>query len=125
NAGPVACSVANFASYHARTAETWEQQALTRARVVAGDADLARRVMAIVDEVVLWPREPLALARDVRAMRERIFREHGSADPWNLKHCRGGLVELEFIAQLLQLGHAHAAPALRAPGIASVLEAAG
>ena len=49
------------------------------------------------------PRDPGALAGEVRAMRARIFREHGSDDPWNIKHARGGLVELEFLAQFLQL----------------------
>jgi glutamate-ammonia-ligase adenylyltransferase len=58
-------------------------------------------------------------------MRERIFREHGSADPWNLKHARGGLVEQEFCAQYLQLAHAHAHPELRRPGTAAVVAAAG
>ena len=124
NAGPVACSVENFASYQAHTAETWEQQALTRARVVAGDAALAARVTRAIEEAVARPRDPDLLARDVRLMRERIFREHGSDEPWNLKHCRGGLLELEFVAQFLQLRHAHAAPGVRTTATGEVFRRA-
>ena len=125
NAGPVACSLDNFARYQLETAQTWEQQALTRARTVAGDAELATRLDAAIVAAIRRPRDPAALARDVRAMRERIFKEHGSADPWNLKHARGGLVELEFCAQFLQLRDAHAEPRLCRPSTLDVLTVAG
>ena len=103
NVGPVACSLGNFERYQLEAAQTWEHQALTRARVVAGDAALGPRVEAIVRTALLKTRDPGALAREVAAMRERIFREHGDRDLWNLKHARGGLVEAEFLAQFLQL----------------------
>jgi glutamate-ammonia-ligase adenylyltransferase len=125
NAGPIACSFESFARYQMETAQTWERQALTRARVIAGDEILAARTAAVIDEAIRQPRDLAVLAREVRAMRERIFREHGSADPWNLKHARGGLVEQEFCAQYLQLAHAHAHPELRRPGTAAVVAAAG
>jgi glutamate-ammonia-ligase adenylyltransferase len=124
NVGPVACSARNFEDYQAHTAQTWEQQALTRARVVAGDAALAARVSRMIDAAVARPRDPWRLARDVRAMRERIFREHGSDEVWNVKHCRGGLVELEFIAQFLQLRHAHTSPEIRSTATAEVVRRA-
>ena len=54
-------------------------------------------------------------------MRFRIFKEHGSDDPWNLKHCRGGLVELEFTAQYLVLRHGPELPLLRVPETREVL----
>ena len=112
NLGPVACSADNFERYQLETAQTWEHQALTRARVVAGDRALAQRVEAVVRRALFSPRDPEALARDVAAMRARIFREHGSADPWHLKHVRGGLVELEFLAQFLKLRFAAEHPDL-------------
>ena len=90
NAGPVATTAWNFARYHAETAQPWEQQALTRARVVAGDAALAERVEAGIWANLARPREVPALGRAIRAMRERIFKEHGSDVAWNLKHARGG-----------------------------------
>lgn len=125
NVGPVACSFANFVRYQEATAETWEQQALTRARVVAGDPDLGARIEAAIDAVICRPRDLPTLRADVRAMRERIFKEHGSADPWSLKHARGGLIDLEFAAQLLQLAHAHAHPELRTTATVEVLARAG
>jgi [glutamine synthetase] adenylyltransferase / [glutamine synthetase]-adenylyl-L-tyrosine phosphorylase len=116
NLGPVACSVDNFERYQLETAQTWEHQALTRARAIAGDPALARRVEADIRRALLTPREPEALARDVAAMRARIFREHGSDDPWNLKHARGGLLELEFLAQFLKLRFALEHPELLTTG---------
>ncbi|MEO1018373.1 MAG: bifunctional [glutamine synthetase] adenylyltransferase/[glutamine synthetase]-adenylyl-L-tyrosine phosphorylase, partial [Pseudomonadota bacterium] len=125
NVGPVACSVTNFESYNRETAQTWEIQALSRSRVVAGDSELAARVEQVVDEAIRRPREKVPLGHDVRAMRERIFNEHGTASPWNIKHARGGLTELEFLAQYLQLAHAHDIEDLRHPATRSVLQAAG
>jgi glutamate-ammonia-ligase adenylyltransferase len=116
NLGPVACTADNFERYQLETAQTWEHQALTRARVVAGDPVLAQRVEGVVRRTLLAPRDPEALARDVAAMRARIFREHGSADPWHLKHVRGGLVELEFLAQFLKLRFAAEHPDLLTTG---------
>lgn len=122
--GPVACSLASFEDYHERTAEIWEHQALCRARVVAGDADLAAEVETIVRRTIARPRDQAALASAVRAMRERMFKEHGSADPWNLKHTRGGLVDLEFGAQLLRLAHASRHAALHVTSTAGLYRAA-
>jgi [glutamine synthetase] adenylyltransferase / [glutamine synthetase]-adenylyl-L-tyrosine phosphorylase len=126
NLGPVACSVENFERYQLESAQTWEHQALTRARVIAGDPELARRVEGAVRRALLVPRDPDALARDVRAMRARIFREHGNDDPWNIKHVCGGLVELEFLAQFLKLRFAPTHPDLLATGtVETFLRAAG
>jgi [glutamine synthetase] adenylyltransferase / [glutamine synthetase]-adenylyl-L-tyrosine phosphorylase len=122
--GPVASGLASFEAYQHDTAQIWEHQALTRARVVAGDEELAGRVSAILRDVLARQRDPAEVAREVRSMRERIFREHGDDDPWNLKHAPGGIVELEFTAQYLQLAHAHAHPALLDPAPRIVLERA-
>lgn len=113
NVGPVATTLHNFRQYHAETAQTWEQQALTRARVIAGDTELAHRVEDAIWANLARPRAVGPLREAVRAMRERIFKEHGSAEPWNLKHARGGIVEIEFALQYLKLLHAHAEPRLR------------
>ncbi len=125
NVGPVACSFASFVRYNRETAQSWEHQALTRARPVAGDPALARRLEEAIDGIVRAPRDRHRLAGEIRAMRERIFREHGSDNPWNLKHVRGGLVDLEFVAQFLQLAHAHRHPELRSTRTREVLERAG
>jgi glutamate-ammonia-ligase adenylyltransferase len=125
NVGPPACALASFARYQLETAEIWEQQALTRARVVAGDPALALRVGAAIEAAVRRPRERQPLAAAVRAMRERIWREHGREDPWSLKHTRGGLVDLEFAAQFLVLAHSHDQPTLHSTSTLTVLDRAG
>ena len=121
NVGPVATSLMSFQKYHESTAQVWERQSLTRARVVAGDAGLGARVTAAIDDVLARPMDPRTLEAEVRAMRFRIYKEHGSDNPWNVKHCRGGLVELEFVVQFLVLRHGPAHPALRHPDTRQVL----
>ncbi len=124
NLGPVACSLASFERYQIETAQTWEHQALTRARVTAGPAALADRIDDVVRRALTAARDPEKLAADVRAMRLRIFKEHGSENPWNLKHARGGLVEAEFLAQYLQLLHGREHPQILTPETIGVFEAA-
>ncbi|NJO37887.1 MAG: glutamine-synthetase adenylyltransferase, partial [Rhizobiales bacterium] len=124
NLGPVACGVDSFERYQMDNAQTWEHQALTRCRVVAGPTALADRIGATVRRALTMARDPQKLAADVRAMRLRIFKEHGSDDPWNLKHARGGLVEAEFLAQYLQLRHGHEQPALLSTSTTRVFERA-
>jgi len=124
NLGPVACSIDSFERYQMESAETWEHQALTRCRVIAGPTPLARRIDKAVERALTLARDPETLAASVRAMRLRIFREHGSDDPWNLKHARGGLVEAEFLAQYLQLRHAADHPSMMTPDTIGVFERA-
>jgi glutamate-ammonia-ligase adenylyltransferase len=108
--GPVATQLSSFIAYQAHEAWTWEHMALTRARVVSGPAPLRARVEEAIRTVLLAPRDRARIAADVRDMRARVFKEKGSEDIWELKQVRGGLVDLEFIAQHLQLVHAHAHP---------------
>ncbi|MSP68217.1 MAG: bifunctional [glutamine synthetase] adenylyltransferase/[glutamine synthetase]-adenylyl-L-tyrosine phosphorylase [Alphaproteobacteria bacterium] len=110
NKGPIAVDLAAFRTYQRTSAWTWEHMVLTRARVIAGPESLAARIDRLVGEVLATPRAPATLRRDVAEMRTRIAHEHGTADPWNLKYVRGGLIDLDFIAQYLQLAYAAAAP---------------
>ena len=110
--GPVATQLSSFISYQAQEAWTWEHMALTRARVVSGPSDLRKRVEAAIHDVLVAPRDRARIAADVRDMRARVFKEKGTDQIWELKQVRGGLVDLEFIAQHLQLVHAHAHPAI-------------
>jgi glutamate-ammonia-ligase adenylyltransferase len=103
NAGPTASSLESFRKYHEESAWTWERMALTRARPVAGDPWLAERVMAEVQRVLAAPRAPARLLLDVAEMRERIAAAHPNVPDWEVKHRRGGLVDIEFIAQYLEL----------------------
>jgi glutamate-ammonia-ligase adenylyltransferase len=108
--GPVATQLSSFIDYQNGSAWTWEHLALTRARVVSGPAPLRAAVEKAVREVLTRPRDRAKIAADVRDMRSRIEKEKGTKDIWDLKQVRGGLVDLEFIAQHLQLIHAAERP---------------
>jgi glutamate-ammonia-ligase adenylyltransferase len=104
--GPLARSLDGFRTYYERWAQTWERQALVRARPTAGDADVAARFMAIVEDVV-WERVLTDDAtRDIRRMKARVERERippGDDPEFHLKLGRGSLSDIEWTAQLLQL----------------------
>lgn len=104
--GPVAAQLSTFREYQAAEAWTWEHLALTRARVVSGPPELRAKVEEAIRATLTRPREPAVIAKDVLDMRARIAAEKGTDSIWDLKQVRGGLVDLEFIAQHLQLVHA-------------------
>jgi glutamate-ammonia-ligase adenylyltransferase len=108
--GPVATSLAAFRRYHDEAAWTWEQMALTRARVIAGPQPLADEVTRSIAQVLKRRRDPGTLALEVDDMRRRIADEHGNPALWDVKHLRGGLVDIEFIVQFLQLRDAATKP---------------
>ncbi len=110
--GPVATSLASFREYHRESAWTWEKLALTRARVICGDEGLRSDVAAAIRVALAAPREPVHTINDILDMRRLMLREQGSVGLWDIKRVRGGLVEIEFIAQTLQLLHGPAGPHL-------------
>jgi glutamate-ammonia-ligase adenylyltransferase len=101
--GPVATRFSSFDSYQKGSAWTWEHLALTRARVVTGPAALRRQITATIAGVLDRPRDSASVAADVRSMRAKIADEKGNGDGWDLKQARGGLIDLEFVAQFLQI----------------------
>ena len=101
--GPVATRLSSFTAYQKGSAWTWEHLALTRARVVSGPLPLRRKIESTIKDVLSAPRDRKAVAADVRTMRDKIAGEKGSIDIWDLKQVRGGLIDLEFIAQFLQI----------------------
>ena len=109
-AGPIATSFESFARYQRDEAWTWEQMALTRARVIAGPPELVAGIEAVIRTELTRERDPVALVADVSEMRARMDEEHHTESIWQVKHLRGGMVDIEFIAQYLQLRHAHAHP---------------
>jgi [glutamine synthetase] adenylyltransferase / [glutamine synthetase]-adenylyl-L-tyrosine phosphorylase len=106
--GPVATQLSSFIDYQAHEAWTWEHMALTRARVICGSPRLSEQAAKAIRHALTKARDPARTAKDVREMRSLIAKEKGTTDIWNLKQVRGGLVDIEFIAQYLQLVHAHA-----------------
>src|SRR5262249_51580213 len=104
--GPVATQLSSFIDYQQREAWTWEHLALPRAGVICGPVGLRTAVEGVIRRALTLPRDRAKIAADVRDMRARIEKEKGTKDIWDLKQVRGGLVDLEFIAQYLQLVHA-------------------
>jgi glutamate-ammonia-ligase adenylyltransferase len=105
-AGPVASHVDAFAEYQDKEAWTWEHMALTRARVISASPKFHDKIETIIRRVLTRPREAAGVAIDVADMRRAIALEKGEDDLWDLKHVAGGLVDIDFIAQYLQLAHA-------------------
>ncbi len=103
--GPVAVSLTSFTRYHA-SAWTWERMALTRARVVAGPPRLAAQVRRAIHAALRAPRPAGTILADAAAMRARLARDLPRRGAWDMKNRSGGLIEVEFIAQALQLAHA-------------------
>jgi len=119
--GPVATQLSGFTHYQQHDAWTWEHLALARARVVSGPPALRAAVEQAIRAALTRKRDPARTAKDVRDMRALMEKEKGTRDIWELKQVRGGLVDLEFIAQHLQLVHAHAHPEVLATGTADAL----
>ncbi len=122
--GPVATQIDGFKSYQDSEAWTWEHMALTRARVVSGPAEFTARIEAAIREVLCRKRNARAIADDVVEMRAAIAKEKGDGNPWDLKYAAGGLIDIEFIAQYLELTRAAAAPEILDTSTARVLEKA-
>ncbi len=122
--GPLATQVDGFLSYQESEAWTWEHMALTRARVICGPPAFAARVENIIRDVLCRGRDPAAIAVDVADMRGAIAKEKGDADQWELKYAAGALVDIEFIAQYLELVHAGEKPEILDPSTARTLEKA-
>ncbi|WP_282945103.1 bifunctional [glutamine synthetase] adenylyltransferase/[glutamine synthetase]-adenylyl-L-tyrosine phosphorylase [Cellulomonas endometrii] len=126
--GPLVRSFDAYAEYYARWSLVWESQALLRARPVAGDEALGERFVELVDPL-RYPAGGLdvAGAREVRRIKARVESERlpRGVDPTrHLKLGRGGIADVEWTAQLLQLQHAHAVPALRTTSTLDALAAA-
>jgi len=108
DSGLMVVSLEAFRQYQLENAWVWEHQALTRARFCAGDREIGRKFEDIRVEVLRQPRELGKLREEVLAMRQRMADAHpNKTELFDLKHDRGGLIDVEFIVQYLVLGHAH------------------
>jgi glutamate-ammonia-ligase adenylyltransferase len=116
--------IGSFESYQENEAWTWEHLALTRARVVSAPPSFAARVENVIRDVLCRPRDAETIAGDVVEMRTAIATEKGDNERWNLKYVAGGLVDLEFIAQYLQLVHAAEKPEILDTSTARALDKA-
>lgn len=103
--GPLAVTVQSFAEYQQTSAWTWEHMALARARPVFGSAAARGETQGVIEAVLRRPREPLALLREIVAMRADIAQHKPPAGPLDAKLIEGGLVDLEFCVHAAQLEH--------------------
>jgi glutamate-ammonia-ligase adenylyltransferase len=122
--GPLATQIDGFAAYQENEAWTWEHLALTRARVVSAQSQFAARVEAVIRAVLCRARDADVITDDVVEMRKAIAAEKGDSDRWNLKYVAGGLTDIEFIAQYLQLIHAAYTPDILDTSTTQVLDKA-
>jgi len=122
NKGPVAVSLQSFVVYHASESWTWEHMALTRARLIAGAPQLKARVAAEIRKRLTQLRDAGTIIADARSMRARMAETFPGRNVWDLKYAPGGLVDIEFIAQTLQLVHAPALPEILDTNTIAALE---
>jgi glutamate-ammonia-ligase adenylyltransferase len=107
-AGLMVSSIDAFTRYQEKDAWVWEHQALTRARYSAGDVKVGAAFESIRETILQRPRDPAALAREIVAMREKMHAAHpNKSDLFDLKHDRGGMIDIEFAVQYLVLAHSH------------------
>ncbi len=115
NQGPLVTSLAAYERYHETSAQLWERQALAKARVVCGPAQLAERIEDLNRRFVYERPVPAGLREEIYRLRGRMEAEIAkeSKDHFNIKTGRGGMVDVEFLAQYLQILHGGERPALR------------
>ena len=126
--GPTVRTLESYRAYYRDRMATWERQALLRARAVAGDADLGRRFEEMIAPL-RWPAQGLddAAATEIRRIKARVDTERlprGADRSLHTKLGVGGLADVEWAVQLLQLRHAGAVPGLRTPSTRDALAAA-
>ncbi|OBF04503.1 bifunctional [glutamine synthetase] adenylyltransferase/[glutamine synthetase]-adenylyl-L-tyrosine phosphorylase [Mycobacterium sp. 852002-10029_SCH5224772] len=125
--GPLVRTLASYAAYYEQWAQPWEVQALLRAHAVAGDAELGQRFLLMADKTRYPPHGMSSDAmREIRRIKARVEAERlpRGADPnTHTKLGRGGLADIEWTVQLLQLRHAHDNPALHTTSTLECLDA--
>ena len=126
--GPLVRTFGAYRSYYEKYSAVWEAQALLRARAVVGDADLCSRFTELIDPL-RWPANGMSDAeiREIRRIKARVDAERlpRNANPnTHLKLGRGGLADVEWTVQLLQMCHAHEIPGLRTTQTLEALHAA-
>ncbi|WP_328593674.1 bifunctional [glutamine synthetase] adenylyltransferase/[glutamine synthetase]-adenylyl-L-tyrosine phosphorylase [Actinomadura macrotermitis] len=125
-AGPLVRTLASHRAYYERWAKTWEFQALLKARPLAGDAGLGDRYLETITPIVWAAAEGESFVEDVQAMRRRVeadLNQRTAEAERQLKLGPGGLRDVEFAVQLLQLVHGRSDEALRSPTTLDALEA--
>jgi glutamate-ammonia-ligase adenylyltransferase len=113
--GPLVCSLDAFREYHKTSSLLWERQALIKARFVAGDATLGDAIERVAESFAYGEGLKREGVAEIHYLRMRMEKELAKEDDhrFNLKKGRGGLVDIEFLTQMLQLSHGFRNPKLR------------
>ncbi|MGH7821956.1 MAG: DUF294 nucleotidyltransferase-like domain-containing protein, partial [Candidatus Binatia bacterium] len=122
--GPLVSSLEGFREYHQGSSAVWERQALISARGVAGDRSLIEQTEGVIEGFVYGRGLTAEEAAEIARLRARMERElaRESVERWNLKIGRGGLVDVQFVAEMLQLRHGRDHPRVRSRGIEEALD---
>jgi glutamate-ammonia-ligase adenylyltransferase len=113
--GLLVSSIEAFNAYQQKEAWVWEHQALTRARFCAGDKQVGEAFEKIRRQVLEAARDPGKLREEILSMRQKMHEGHLNNTPlFDIKHDKGGMVDIEFMVQYLVLAYAHRYPQLTA-----------
>jgi glutamate-ammonia-ligase adenylyltransferase len=125
--GPVVCPLDAYRDYHKTASQLWERQALIKTRFIAGDPSLGKAVEKIIERCAYGSGLPADGVSEIHHLRMRMERELAGEDDsrFNLKKGRGGLVDIEFLTQMLQLAHGHRLPKVRQRATLDALKALG
>ena len=121
NNGPVAVHINGYLDYLKNSAWTWELMALTRARPICGMKHFQDRIRVGIFDILRQKRDRKKLFADIINMRQRVTKEHISQSKWDINHRSGGLVDIEFVTQALQLLHASSTPDVLSTSTAGAL----
>jgi glutamate-ammonia-ligase adenylyltransferase len=124
-AGPLVTTLAAFGRYHREEAMVWEQQALTKARWICGDERFRERVKELLEELAFNRPLTIKSLEEIVRVRERMAEEIGQeagGQHYDIKAGPGGLVDIEFAVQIMQLAYGRAHPALHTPTTVKALE---
>ena len=127
NSGALVSSLGAFEEYHKSSAHIWERQALVKARAVAGNCALGEKVMKTIENFVYAKKLAPDFRKRIHRLRGRVEKElaHETESRFNLKTGRGGLVDVEFLVQMLQLAHGPKHPELRTTSTIEAIRALG
>jgi glutamate-ammonia-ligase adenylyltransferase len=113
--GPLVPSLESYSHYFDESAWSWELMALTRARVLFAPCDFKKKLEKIINEKLTKKQLEEKLKRKIDDIRQRVVKKHGTNNPFYIKHALGGLMDLEYIIQFLQLLHAYKKPQILTP----------
>lgn len=124
NQGPLVTSLTAFQRYHQESAQPWERQAMTKARAVCGPAKFIGQLQQVISDLTFERPVPEILQTEIYRLRQRMEQENAREgdDHFNIKTGRGGMVDVEFITQYLQLLHAGKIKSLRIQNTVNLLE---